>query len=114
MKKNKTIKNAIKPIAFFSAFLLSIAFLYFSGIHCPFKKFLNIECAGCGMTRAYFSLFKGDIKSAFKYNPLFFTVPLIIFGVLRDGKITGRRIIDIIIFAGLLIGFIILFVLRQI
>lgn len=114
MKNDKKTKNAIKPIAFFAVFLLGVAFLYFSGIHCPFKKILGIECAGCGMTRAYLSLFKGDIQAAFKFNPLFFTVPLIIFGVIRNGKITGRKIPDIIIFSAITAGFIILFILRQI
>ena len=43
---------------------------------CPFSYFLGIPCPGCGMTRAFSSLFQLDIEEAFYYHPLF---PLVIF-----------------------------------
>jgi len=38
---------------------------------CLFKNFSGLPCPGCGMTRAYLSLFKFDLASAFYYHPLF-------------------------------------------
>ena len=32
-------------------------------IKCPVKYFLHFDCPTCGMTRAMFSLFKGDFAS---------------------------------------------------
>ena len=39
-------------------------------IKCPFKYFFHFNCPTCGMTRAMFSLFKGDIASYISYNPM--------------------------------------------
>lgn len=49
---------------------------YLLNITCPIKYVTGISCAGCGMTRAWISLLKGDINSAFYYHPLF-AMPLI-------------------------------------
>ncbi|NLZ47488.1 MAG: DUF2752 domain-containing protein [Clostridiales bacterium] len=43
---------------------------------CLFYNITGVPCPGCGMTRAFLHLFKGNILQAFKYNPLF---PLVIF-----------------------------------
>lgn len=44
---------------------------------CLVKNVFGIPCPGCGMTRAFISLFKGNIKQAFYFHPLFI-VPIII------------------------------------
>lgn len=44
---------------------------------CPFKWIFGLPCPGCGLTRAFLSLFMGDIKGAFFYHPLFWMVPII-------------------------------------
>ncbi len=36
---------------------------------CPSKRFFNIECLGCGMTRALMHLLHLDIEMALYYNP---------------------------------------------
>ncbi|MBQ2807845.1 MAG: DUF2752 domain-containing protein [Bacteroidaceae bacterium] len=41
---------------------------------CLFSRFLDIECWGCGITRAFFSLLYGKFIQAWEYNPLI--VPL--------------------------------------
>ncbi len=46
-------------------------------VPCYFKATLGIPCPGCGLTRAFFSLFKGDPASAFFYHPLFLMAPLV-------------------------------------
>ncbi len=36
---------------------------------CPSKRFFNVECLGCGMTRALMHLLHLDIETALYYNP---------------------------------------------
>lgn len=36
---------------------------------CFFKSTLGIDCPGCGMTRAFFSLLKGNLMESLAYNP---------------------------------------------
>lgn len=47
------------------------------GALCFFRAWLGVPCPGCGMTRAYFALFRGDIGGAFFYHPLF-AAPMLI------------------------------------
>lgn len=36
---------------------------------CFFKSTFGIDCPGCGMTRAFFSLLKGNLMESLAYNP---------------------------------------------
>jgi len=36
---------------------------------CPSKKWIGIECPGCGMQRSWYTLYKGNIKESWQYNP---------------------------------------------
>lgn len=55
--------------------VLIIAALYAGmmlvGITCPIRFLTGISCAGCGMTRAWFSLLRLDLSASFSYHPLF-------------------------------------------
>lgn len=52
---------------------------------CLSKRFLNVECYGCGMTRAIQHLIHLDFKGAAHFNKLSFIVlPLIIFAITKD------------------------------
>lgn len=50
---------------------------YYSFIHwleqhqgaCFYKKFLGIECPGCGMQRSFIALLKGDLVLSFQLFP---------------------------------------------
>ena len=57
----------------------AIAFVYFifhiTGIGCPIKFLTGVSCLGCGTTRAWLALFRGDIAGAFRFHPLFW-VPI--------------------------------------
>jgi len=37
---------------------------------CPFKRFLDLECPGCGLTRATQHFLHGEWEVALDYNPL--------------------------------------------
>ncbi len=36
---------------------------------CMFKVLTGIDCPGCGMTRAFFALLRGDLMGSLAYNP---------------------------------------------
>ena len=59
------------PIAACFAVALIYGVMFLLGFGCPIKLLTGISCAGCGMTRAWLSLFTGDIATAFSYHPLF-------------------------------------------
>lgn len=53
--------------------------VYHIGIPCLFYKITNYKCPGCGITRALFSLIRGNIKEAIYYNKiLILMVPFIV------------------------------------
>lgn len=56
--------------------IAAIALLYLLmegiGITCPIKFLTGISCAGCGMSRAWMALLKGDLTKALQFHPLVF------------------------------------------
>lgn len=49
-------------------------------LFCPIKKFLGLYCPGCGVTRMLYSILKGQLYQAFRYNPLIFiSLPFFVF-----------------------------------
>lgn len=63
----RELEEYLKAICIFLAALL--IYILFTG--CPIKLFTGISCAGCGMSRAYFSLLHLNFREAFHYHPLF-------------------------------------------
>lgn len=97
---NKRLKETIQIIIYIFVYALLMHVL---NIGCPIKWFTGISCAGCGMTRAFLSLLKGDIKNAFLYHPLFFLMPIIfVLYIFRDKFVDKTKKI-------LLVAFIIIF-----
>lgn len=71
----KFIKNHGKTIILYSTIVISVAIFYLI-FNCPIKFFTGVCCPGCGMTRAAFSLLKGDFGGAFHYHPAVFIMPV--------------------------------------
>lgn len=46
------------------------------GVTCPIKFLTGISCAGCGMSRAWLALLRGDLAAAFAFHPLVLAPPL--------------------------------------
>lgn len=84
----------IKRDMLLAVFAVTAIYIVFGiiGIGCPIKWTTGISCAGCGMTRAYLSLLHLDIKHAFIYHPLFWSVPLVllIFVLYMMGRVSAR------------------------
>lgn len=55
----------ILPIAFY---LIPTEGIYHGHSICPIKMIFGVECPGCGMTRAVFSLMYGRIMEAVDFN----------------------------------------------
>ncbi|MCB9174321.1 MAG: DUF2752 domain-containing protein [Flavobacteriales bacterium] len=36
---------------------------------CPYKKYFNIDCMGCGMQRSFIELLKGNLVESFMLYP---------------------------------------------
>lgn len=93
----------------------AVIFLYLifsvTKIGCPIKYITGISCAGCGMTRAFLSLFSGDIKKAFEYHPLWILVPPSIVVILCKNKI-NKRIYKLIIMV-IVVLFIVVYLVRM-
>ncbi|TCT16117.1 uncharacterized protein DUF2752 [Natranaerovirga pectinivora] len=76
------ILGIIGVISIVTGFLLNISI-------CMFYNTTGIPSPSCGMTRAFISLFKGNIADAFWYHPLFvlpLLLPLLYIKPIRDNK----------------------------
>lgn len=79
-------------------------------ITCPIKYVTGISCAGCGMSRAFLSLIKGNITDAFNYHPLFWTVPIFVIIYIYRDKIPSK--VFKVVVAVYLIAFIVCYIIR--
>ena len=61
---------------------------FFDG--CIIKKLFHIDCPTCGVTRAWLSLFKGDINMAFYYHPFFIPLTIMFLVLVHIVPITKR------------------------
>jgi Protein of unknown function (DUF2752) len=43
---------------------------------CPSKKYLHIECPGCGLQRSFIALLRGDLITSFQFYPA--TIPILL------------------------------------
>ena len=73
-------------------FLIIFAFFFcfMFSYHCPIYYFLGIPCPGCGITRAFIMLIKGNITMSLKYNPTVFISIVIIFEELLSKLVIGK------------------------
>ena len=70
------MREKIKDVIQFTIALAVVGlFLHFTGIGCPIKYVTGISCPGCGMTRAWISVFFLKFDEAFAYHPLFWMIP---------------------------------------
>jgi hypothetical protein len=60
---------------------------------CLFRKMTDLECPGCGMTRATHALLHGNISEAFQFNPvglILLPIALIALGIELLGWVRGK------------------------
>ena len=74
-KAKEKIRKAIKILPFFVLYII-IARLVTKSL-CIAKVVLGVPCPGCGMTRAYESVFRLQLSAAMWWHPLFWYLPVI-------------------------------------
>ena len=86
---------------------LVVVLFYIFNIPCLFKLFFGIPCPGCGITRAWLSLLRLDFRSAFRFNPMFWSVPLLAWLYLIDFKPFKSKWLNCALMSLLLGGFLV-------
>ena len=67
-------------LIFLILLVFGVLVVFVFDVDCLFKSIFGIPCPGCGLTRGFRALFRGDIVSAFSYNIL--TIPIFLFLVI--------------------------------
>ena len=88
--------------------LISCVIIWFTG--CPIKKVTGLSCAGCGLTRAWVSFLKLDLKQAFYFHPLFWSVPIMYILILLNDTLSSRK--KYYIWGGIITLFLIVYFIR--
>ena len=73
------------------------------GSGCPFRNMIGIPCPGCGMSRAWFAALRLDFITAFRYHPMFWSVPVVMGYCFFDGRLFRKNWINygLLAFVGL-------------
>lgn len=101
-----------ESIILLAVVILITATFYFFNIGCIWKKLFGIECPTCGMTRAWKAMLRGDIRAAFEFHPLFFTIPILWAYILFDGKLLKNEIANIVVLITIFVAFFIVYIIR--
>lgn len=82
MKNPETDNNKIslgkilrRTCAILAVIAAAVVAVFVFGDICPIYRTFRFPCPGCGMTRAWVSVLKGDIGAAAEYHPLWWAVP---------------------------------------
>ena len=112
MNKRSFKQFAVKLLIIFS-YLGIIAVLYFLEVPCLFQHLFHIPCLGCGMTRALISAIQLDFVAAFRYHPMFWSLPFIGLYLIANGNLFGKKM-DRIILVAILVGFLINWIMKMV
>lgn len=108
------IKNLKQKVLFICVYLSVIAVCWVLKVPCIFLTIFGFCCPGCGMTRAIRSALQLDFVSAFRYHPMFWSVPLIFLFLFLDGGIFKNKKFNYVWLALIGIGFIINWIVKLI
>lgn len=105
-------KNALPPwLGAAAAVVLLYVGMEALGVTCPIRFFTGVSCAGCGMSRAWLALLRGDLRTAWSCHPLFWLpVPAAVVFLLR--RRIPRRVLMGLVWAGAAL-FLAVYVLRM-
>ena len=87
-----------------AVFVIAYVLLYFLDASCFIKYIFKVPCPGCGLTRAWICCLRLDFESAFNYNKMFWSIPILIFCCMFKWKGKVRYVAYTIILI-ILIGF---------
>ena len=112
MKNSKKHQN----VAVFMMAALGIAVLCFWTLRvgCIFKLLFHVPCPGCGLTRAWLSAFQLDFGAAFCYHPMFWSIPLLLLFIFKDGKLFHSNRVNLTLLIVIGLGFLAAYLVRVI
>lgn len=93
-------KAAFVPVMFFGFWFAWKGFLDYGDLfECEIRRISGFPCPGCGGTRAFYHLFRGEIVQSFRLNPIviygaavYLHFMLTMFGRKRIGKKTAGEV----------------------
>ncbi len=74
-------------------------------ISCPILVLTGMPCIGCGMTRAVLCLLRLDLAAALALHPMVWSLPVLVWILFTDGRITKNPIINRVVYAVLAFGY---------
>ena len=107
------IKYKKQKIIIAIIYLIIVSIFYIFDLPCVFVKIFGVYCPGCGMTRAIISALQFDFVSAFKFHPMFFTIPFILAYLFFDGNLFKNKRITNIILIIIAVGFLANWVIKN-
>lgn len=109
-----SIKHFKIKIAATVAYILFLVLMWRLNIGCLWQAVFDIPCIGCGMTRACLSAIKLNFASAFAYHPMFWSLPILYFYILKDGLLFKNKFLNYSLLAVIAAGFIISYIYKLI
>lgn len=79
---------------------------------CVIRTVTGLPCIGCGMSRAWLSALRLELGAAFRYHPMFWSVPVLILLAFYDGKLFRNQKWNLALLILLLLGLAVCYVLR--
>lgn len=102
-----------KAKAIFTAvYLGAVALLFRLGITCIFRQYLGFVCPGCGMTRAILSVLRLDFVAAFRYHPMFWSMPILYLYFLLDKGLFREKRWNTLLLSGIGVGFLVQWLIK--
>lgn len=103
-----------KPLNMWLTLGLVLAFflLYICKAPCVIETVFGLPCPTCGMTRAYGALFHLQIREAFALHPMFWSVPVLLWYVYKNGHPFRRTWLNYTVLACICAGFVVVYMVR--
>lgn len=84
-----------------------VVIFYYFRIPCLWQKLLKFPCPGCGMTRALLAALRLDLRAAFSYHPMFWSLPILYLYFLLDRGLFSNKYINKIVLYLIGVGFVV-------
>ena len=82
----KKPEQLLGKLGFLAAFGGILWLWYFFDLPCVPRTLTGIPCPTCGLTRAWLAAFHLQFGVAFRHYPMFWSIPVLVFFYLYDGK----------------------------
>ena len=84
---------------------LAYGAMLLADVPCLFNAWLGVPCPGCGMRHALAAAVSLRFGEAFQLHPMFWSLPVLALSIWKNGRLTGKRTVNIVLHAALALGF---------